>query len=128
VGDDVGPDQVVGANQAEQLGQIVGFHIALVVQIAAEGAQVVFVHEDGPVAQLTEIKQGGDQGGGGDPVPFARRRQIGERQGREGAAQAVGDEVRLALAGGLLDRVQGRHGAVLHVIRQGSYGGERHRG
>src|SRR3712207_7305214 len=52
--------------------------------------------------------QAADDGGGGDPVPLPLGGEVGERDADERATHAEAEQVGLALARRLLDRVEDR--------------------
>ena len=79
------------------------------------------VDEDAELAGLGEIDEGGEEGGGSDPL-VAPRREIGQRRGSERAAQAVADRRDIALVRRLLDRIERGQRAFHHVVLEGLLG------
>ena len=87
-----------------------------------EGLHVALAREHRPFADVGEVDQAGDQGGGGHTLGATGPGQPGQGHGRQGAAQAVGHQVHVRLAGGLFDRVHGGGDALDHIVVQADVG------
>ena len=74
------------------------------------------------LAGLGEIDHRDEIGRALDPV-VALGRHIGERRGEQRAAEAIADDIGLALAGRLLHRVERGERPLAHVVLEG-LGGE----
>ncbi len=77
--------------------------------------ELLVVDEHRDLADLLEIEQGRQEGGGLDPR-IALGGEPGERRADQDAADAKAQHAHLALAGGLLDRIEGRQRPVQHVV------------
>ena len=113
--DDVGPDQVVGAQQVEGIGHAGGFQIALLLHVLFEMFDALLVDEHQEVAAIGEIDLRREQG--------SRQRallllggEISERDGEQRAADAIADGVDLVFAGHLLDGVERGDHALAHIL------------
>ena len=110
-----GPDEVVGAQHVEGGGHGRAFEIAAFAHAFFEGRYLLLVDEDLELAGLLEVDHGGEEGRALDAVVLLRR-QIAQRAGEQGAAQAVADDIGLALAGRLFHRVERRQRPFRHVV------------
>ncbi len=85
------PDEIVGAHRREQPLQLQAVDIALPVEMRFQRRQMAFVNERRPVAHVGEIDQRADQRRAVDLFSPAMRRQIGQRDRRQRAAEAKGE-------------------------------------
>ena len=79
---------------------LAAFEVALLVHHGLERGELLLVDEHAKLARLLEVDHGDEEGGALDAV-VALRRHVGERAGQQRAAEAVADDVDLALAGRL---------------------------
>ena len=117
--DDERPDQVVVAHHVEGGGHVAAFEVALLVHALIEVGELLLVDENAELAGLFEVHHGGQEGGGAHPaVPFGvgRRRHVGQGAGQQRAADAIADDVDLALTGRLFDRFERRQRTLDHVV------------
>ena len=112
--DHEGPDQVIRAQHVEGAGHLAAFKIAALVHLVFQCVQLLLVDEHTQFAGFGEIHHGDEEGCGLDPV-IPLHRHVRQGGGQQRAAQAIADGIDLAFAGGLLDRVQRRQVAFLHV-------------
>ena len=83
--------------------------------MAFEARDLLLVDEDLQVARMGEIGLGGEEGRGGD-ARIRPRRHVGERHRQQCAADAIADGRDLALAGRLLDDVEGFERTLAHIV------------
>ena len=115
VADDVGPDQVIGAQHVEGVGHPRAFKNALLLHVLFERRDLLLVDVDHQVAAIGEVDLRREQRRRGDTLtavggePRQRRRQ-------QRTADAVADRVDLHLAGDALDDIHRRERSLLHVV------------
>ena len=109
------PDQVVLAHQVEHVRHVVALEIALLGDMLLDPGELLAVDEHGDLADLLEVEQRGEEGRGLDAI-LALGGEPGERRADQDAADAKAEHARLALARGLLDRIERRQRAVVHVV------------
>ncbi len=99
------PDQIVLAQHREGDRHVLTVEEALVAHMLLHQLQLVLVDEDRQIADIGEIQETRQEGGAGDAL-VALGRQIGQRRGQQGSADAEAQRVDLGLADRLLDGVQ----------------------
>ena len=99
-------------------GHLRAFEIAALLHLLFQVGQSGLVGEHAQLARLGEVDHGGEEGGALDAL-LAFGRQPRQQAREQRSAQAVADDVGLALAGGLLDRVERGERALQHVVVEG---------
>ena len=113
--DDERPDEVVGAQQVEGACHLGALEIAALVHLLLEIGNLLLVDKYAQLSRLREVEQA-DEVGGGLHTVIALGREIPQCRPQEGAAEAIADDVNLALAGGTCDGVQCGERTLDHVI------------
>ena len=104
------PDEVVGAQDLEGAGHLLGVEHALVPHHVLEEGDLAFVDEQHQLAGLAEIGLRREQRDGGEPViVFARHGRRGD--GEQRAADAIADSVDLLGGQDGIDGIERRHDA-----------------
>ena len=104
------PDEIVGAQDLEGAGHLLGVEHALIPHHVFEEGDLAFVDEQHQLAGLAEIGLRREQRDAGEPVViFARHGRRGD--GEQGAADAIADSVDLAGGQYGIDRIERRDDA-----------------
>ena len=118
--DDIGPDQVVGAQHVEHARHGAAFQIAVLGHLLFDGRDLLLVDEDLEIAGMGEIDLRREQGRRDDAVVVARRHRR-ECDREQGAADAVADRMHLVLADRFLDGVERGERAFAHIVLERSF-------
>ncbi|CAB5718569.1 Uncharacterised protein [Aeromonas hydrophila] len=110
------PVEAVLPQQAERDRQLAPVHDALGLVLGLQRRNDGLVDENAKLPRLGEVEQGGEQGGGANPLLLAPGGQPAHGQGEGGAADAVADAVHFPLAGGSFHAIQRGDDAVHHVV------------
>ncbi len=113
--DHIRPDQVVRSHQVERVRHLAAVEIAALGHLALERRDLLLVGKHLEVARIGEVDLARKKRRGGNPV-IALGRHVGERDGKQRAADAIADCMHLAFAGCLLDRAERRERALVDVI------------
>ena len=119
VGDVERPEQVILAQQIEGERHHAAIQIAVLRHLLLEALQHRLVEEDTDLTGIGEVLQRRHVADRAHAVRLLLGRQIGHGAGRQRTADAVGQDVDLLLAGGLLDGIHRGQRPHLHVIGPG---------
>ena len=100
---------------------VAGFEIALLLHAFLERVQLLLVDKDRQLAGLCKIDHRDEVRRALD-APVALRCHVGDGSGEQRAAEAIADDIGLALAGRLLDRVERGQWPRTHVILEAFLG------
>ena len=115
------PNQIVGAQHVEGRVHVARFEIALFLHALLERVQLFFIDKDAELAGFGEIDHRDEIGRALDAA-VALGRHVGKGRSEQRAAEAIADDIGLALAGRLLDRVERGQWPLAHVILEAFLG------
>ena len=104
------PDEIVGAQDLEGAGHLLGVEHALIPHHVLEEGDLALVDEQHQLAGLAEIGLRGEQRDRGEPVVIVARHGRGG-DGEQRAADAIAGGMHLAVRHDGVDRVERRHHA-----------------
>src|SRR5262249_20998245 len=119
--DDIRPDQIVRAHEVKRIRHLAALEVAPIGHLPLERRDLLLIGEYFEVAGIGEIDLAREEGGRCDPV-IAISRHARERDRKKRPTDAVADGVDLALARYLLDYIERREWALVHIIFEGFLG------
>ena len=119
VGDVERPEEVILAQQVEGERHHAAIQVAVLRHLLLKALQYRLVEEDTDLAGIGEVLQRRHVTDRAHAIRLFPGREIGHGAGRQRAADAVGQDIDLLLAGGLLDGIHRGKRPHLHVIGPG---------